>query len=109
MIYGLLLQEHLGKKHDLIRRFNEFKKPIFRDEPPKLQSPLTDPVIDNIVGDTFFTPPHSPVEDVLKPDLKPPLTNFNKDTNIIEMIPKSIKKKAGDKITLSDQLSKLFP
>ena len=101
--------QHLGKKHDLIRRFNEFKKPIFRDEPPKLQSPLTDPVIDSIFDDTFFTPPHSPVEDVLKPDLKPPLTNFNKDTNIIEMIPKSIKKEPDNKITLSDQLSKLFP
>ena len=59
--------------------------------------------------ETFFTPLHLPVENVLKPDLKPPLTNFNKDTNIIEMIPKSIKKKAGDKITLSDQLSKWFP
>ena len=93
----------------MIRRFNEFKKPIFRDEPPKPQSPSTDPVIDNIVGDTFFTPPHSPVEDVLKPDLKPPLTNFNKDTNIIEMIPKSIKKEPDNKIALSDQLSKLFP
>ena len=93
----------------MIRRFNEFKKPIFRDEPPKPQSPLTDPVIDSIFDDTFFTPPHSPVEDVLKPDLKPPLTNFNKDTNIIEMIPKSIKKEPDDKITLSDQLSKLFP
>ena len=97
------------KTDDLIRRFNEFKKPIFRDEPPKLQSLSTDPVIDNIFGDTFFTPPHSPVEDVLKPDLKPPLTNFNKDTNIIEMIPKSIKKEPDDKIMLSDQLSKLFP
>ena len=97
------------KTDDLIRRFNEFKKPIFRDEPPKLQSPLTDPVIDSIFDDTFFTPPHSPVEDVLKPDLKPPLTNFNKDTNIIEMIPKTIKKDPDDKITLSDQLSKLFP
>ena len=97
------------KTDDLIRRFNEFKKPIFRDEPPKLQSLSTDPVIDNIFGDAFFTPPHSPVEDVLKPDLKPPLTNFNKDTNIIEMIPKSIKKEPDNKIMLSDQLSKLFP
>ena len=97
------------KTDDLIRRFNEFKKPIFRDEPPKPQSPLTDPVIDSIFDDTFFAPPHSPVEDVLKPDLKPPLTNFNKDTNIIEMIPKSIKKEPDDKIALSDQLSKLFP
>ena len=97
------------KTDDLIRRFNEFKKPIFRDEPPKPQSPLTDPVIDSIFDDTFFAPPHSPVEDVLKPDLKPPLTNFNKDTNIIEMIPKSIKKEPDNKIALSDQLSKLFP
>ena len=109
MIYGLLLQEHLGKKHDLIRRFNEFKKPIFRDEPRQPQSPLTDPVIDSIFDDTFFTPPHSPVGDVLKPDVKPPLTNFKKDTNIIEMIPKTIKKEPDDKITLSDQLSKLLP
>ena len=58
--------------------------------------------------DTFFTPPHLPVENVLKPDLEPPLTNFNKDTNIIEMIPKSIKREPDDKIKLSDQLSKLF-
>ena len=79
------------KTDDLIRRFNEFKKPIFRDEPPKPQSPLTDPVIDSIFDDTFFTPPHLPIEDVLKPDLKPPLTNFNEDANKIEMIPKSIK------------------
>ena len=56
-----------------------------------------------------MTPPHSSLEDVLKSDLKPPLTNFNKDTNIIEMIPKTIKKDPDDKITLSDQLSKLFP
>ena len=97
------------KTDDLIRRFNEFKKPIFRDEPPKPQSPLTDPVIDSIFDDIYFTPLHSPVEDVLKPVLKPPLTNFNKDTNIIEMIPKSFKKEHDDKITLSDQLSKLFP
>ena len=66
MIYRLLLQEHLGKKHDLIRRFNEFKKPILRNEALKLQSSLTDLVIDSIFDDTFFTPPHSPVEDVLK-------------------------------------------
>ena len=46
------------KTDDLIRRFNEFKKPIFRDELPKPQSPLTDPVIDSIFDDTFFTPPH---------------------------------------------------
>ena len=75
----------------MIRRLNEFKKPIFRDKPPKLQSPLTDLVIDSIFDDTFFTPPHSPVEDILKPDLKPPLRNFIKDTNIIEMIAKAIK------------------
>ena len=53
-------------------------------------------------------PPHSPVKDVLKADVKPPLTNFNKDTNIIEMLPKTIKKEPDDKITLSDQLYKLF-
>ena len=93
----------------MIRRFNEFKKPIFRDEPPKPQSPLTDLVIDCVFDNTYFTPPHSHVEDILKPDLKPPLTNFNKDTNIIEMIPKSIKKEPDNKIALSDQLSKLFP
>ena len=81
---------------------------IFRDEPPKLQSPLTDLVIDSIFDNTFFTPLHSPVEDVLKPDLEQPLINFNKDTNIIEMIPKTIKKEPDDKITLSDQLFKLF-
>ena len=40
------------KTDDLIRRFNEYKKPIFRDEPLKLQSPLTDPVIDSIFDDT---------------------------------------------------------
>ena len=97
------------KLDDLIRRFSKLEKPIFIDEPPMPQSPLTDPVIDSIFDDTFFTPPHSPVEDVLKPDLKPPLTNFNKDTNIIEMIPKTIKKEPDDKITLSDQLSKLLP
>ena len=85
------------------------KKPIFRDKPPKLQSPLTDLVIDSIFDDTFFTPPHSPVEDILKPDLKPPLRNFIKDTNIIEMIAKAINKEPDDKITLSDQLSRLFP
>ena len=93
----------------MIRRLNEFKKPIFRDKPPKLQSPLTDLVIDSIFDDTFFTPPHSPVEDILKPDLKPPLRNFIKDTNIIEMIAKAINKEPDDKITLSDQLSRLFP
>ena len=97
------------KTGDLIRRFNELKKPIFRDETPKLQSLLTDLVIDSIFDDTFFTPPHSPVEDVLKSDLKPPLTNFNKDTNMTEMIPKAIKKESDDKIMLSDQLFKLFP
>ena len=97
------------KTDDLIRRFNELKKPIFRDEPLKLQSQLTDPVIVSIFDNLFFAPPHSPVEDVLKPDLKPPLTNFNKDTNIIEMIPKTIKNEPDDKIMLSDQLSKLFP
>ena len=86
------------KTDDLIRRFNEFKKPIFRDKPPKLRSPLTDLVIDSIFDDTYFTPPHLPVEDVLKPDLKPPLTNFDKDTNIIEMIPKTIKKEPDNKI-----------
>ena len=59
--------------------------------------------------DTFFTPPHLPAENVLKPDLKPSLTNFNKYTNIIEMILKSIKKQSDNKIMLSDQLSKLFP
>ena len=60
MSYRLLLQKHPGKKTgDLIRRFNEFKKPIFRDEPPKPQYPLTDLVIDSIFDDTFFTPPHS--------------------------------------------------
>ena len=42
------------KTDDLIRRFNEFKKPIFRDEPLKPQSPLTDPVIDSIFDDTFL-------------------------------------------------------
>ena len=93
----------------MIRRFNEFKKPIFRDKTLKPRSPLTDLVIDSIFDHTFFTPPYSPVEDVLKPDLKPPLTNLNKDTNIIEMIPKTMKKEPDDKITLSDQLSKLFP
>ena len=92
----------------MIRRFNEFKKPIFRDEPPKPQSPLNDPVIDSIFDDTFFTPPHSPVEDILKPDLKPPLTNFNKDTNITKMIPKSIKKEPDNRITLFYRLSNLF-
>ena len=61
MIYSLLLREHLDKKHDLIRSFNEFKKPIFRDEPRQPQSSLTDPVIDSIFDGTFFTPPHSPV------------------------------------------------
>ena len=58
--------------------------------------------------ETFFTPLHLPVENVLKPDLKPPLTNFNKDTNIIEMIPKTVKKEPDDKSTLSGQSSKLF-
>ena len=97
------------KTGDLIRRFNELKNPIFGDETPKLQLPLTDLVIDSIFDDIFFTPPHSPVEDVWKSDLKPPLTNFNKDTNIIEVIPKAIKKESDDKITLLDQLFKLFP
>ena len=97
------------KTDDLIRRFNELKKPIFRDEPPKPQSPLTDPVIDSIFDVTFFTPLHSLVEDVLKPDFKPPLTNFDKYANIMEMILKTIKKEPDNKIMLSDQLSKLFP
>ena len=42
------------KTNDLIRRFNELKKPIFRDEPLKLQSQLTDPVIESIFDNTFF-------------------------------------------------------
>ena len=92
----------------MIRRFNELKTPIFRDEPPNPQSPLTYPVIFSISEYTVFTLPDSPVEDILKPDLQPPLTNFNKVTNIIEMIPKAIKKEPDDKIKLSDQLSKLF-
>ena len=49
------------------------------------------------------------VKDVLKRDFKPPLTNFNKDTNIIEIIPKTIREEPDDKIMLSYQLSKLFP
>ena len=97
------------KLDDLIRRFSKLEKPIFIDEPPMPQSPLTDPVIDSIFDDTFFTPPHSPVEDVLKPDLKPSLTNFNTDTNITEMIRKSIRKEPENKITLFDRLSNLFP
>lgn len=105
---------------DIKRRFNELKKLNFSDTPPSPQSPLTKPVIDSLFDDTFdtfFTLADSPVystfpptnTNVIKNDSDRPFTDFNKDTNVIEMIPKIEKKKAIDKKELSDQLSKLFP
>ena len=44
------------KTDHLIRRFHEFKKLIFSDKPSKLPSPLTEPVIDSIFHNTYFTP-----------------------------------------------------
>ena len=90
---------------DIKRRFNELKKLNFSDTPPSPQSPLTKPVIDSLfddIFDTFFTLADSPVystfpptnTNVIKNDSNRPFTDFNKDTNVIEMIPKIEKKKA---------------
>ena len=90
------------KTHHVIKRFNELKKPYYRDIPSTPQSPLQDTVFGNNF-DNILTPPSSPSSssfktsnplfpkietNMLKEDFDRPFTNFDKNTNIVEMIPK---------------------